>query len=366
LNNLAINGIDVGQLASAAVQLSGFTPSFSNSFTGRLSTSTALSSNRYNKKNSRIGAATRSDPKETYVDTIVKCCEFGIHHLIECDSRSSVVDSTLRTESTDSALGNSSSSSSSQAPPGESQGRKVFLCLETERGVYVYYPLLKDRADSLRGPSRGSNQSDYSSDVSSSSSSWKQRSGKNKNGDESRTFRNVGGTKKHQDTRLAFSRRIEDNNDYDTLEEDNEEDDEEEDGGMWRDKDSEDEDSAEEYDEGNNRLAEKSRIETRNMGHIERGNFSESNDGHTLRQKRSAAKAGKSQAVSVPPFGALWKLLSPSLHGIDVGESVSPSCASYAAEFSATSLDYSLFLSLSVYLCYWPSFYSLSAFFIAI
>ena len=196
----------------------------------------------------------------------------------------------------------------------------------------MYYPLLKDRADNLMGQSRGSNQSGYSSDVTSSSSSCGQRSGRNRNGDEIETFRNVAGTKKHQDTRLHFSRRIKDSNEYDTLdEEDDEDEDEDEDGGMWRDKDSDDEDSAEEVDESGYGLEEKDRNETRNIGHVESEDFSGNTTGHSLRSKRNASKAGKSNAVSVPPFGALWKLLSPSLHGIDVGESAYPFCAPYAA-----------------------------------
>jgi hypothetical protein len=318
-----INGVDVGQLASAAAHLSGFTPSFSNSFKGRLNATTAQSGSRYNDKNLRIGTGTVCVLQETYVDTIVKCCEFGIHHLIECNSRSSAIRAVQTPEPTNSTLGNSSSNSS-QAPISESQDRRVFLCPETERGVYVYYPHLKDGTERLKGPSRGSNLRDKSSDRSSSS--WRQRSGKNRNSVESDVFRDVAETKKYQDSQLPLSRIVEDNNDNDALGEVDEE--EEEDGGMWRDKDSEDEYSAEEEDVQDHRRNETNRNETRNIGHPT-GAYSGNNAGYSMRSKRSAVKEGKSTAVYAPPPGALWKLLSPTLHGIDVGKYRSPTSTSY-------------------------------------
>jgi hypothetical protein len=331
-----IRGVDVGQLASAAAHLSGFTPSFSNSFIGRVSATTAQSDSKYSEKKSRISTGTVSGLQETYIDKVEKCCEFGIRHLIECNSRSSVIGAVERPGSTNTALGsnsNSSSNSSTQAPISKSQERGMFLCLETERGVYVYYPHLKHRTDSLKGLSRGSHQRHKSSDVSSSS--WRQRSGENRNSDESDVFRYVAGAQTSQDSQLPLSRRDEDPNDHDALDEEDEED--EEDGGMWRDKDSEDEDSAEE-DEHDLRLTEIVRNETRNTGPLT-DEYSGNNAGYSLRSKRNAAKAGKSKAVSAPPSGAVWKLLSPSLHGIDVGKHNSPPSISCAANPSAVSLQ---------------------------
>ena len=320
-HSMIVSGYDIGSLASAAIHIAGYTPSFSNSFKvlGDRSHGNAhpapssyptgvsnVSSSSHSDSNNTTGTAvkTKNTVRENMRGSmkadisglrIVKCCESDIIGICRMESSSGsspsirTTTATAEAEEGDKARADDSASIS-------------LLCLDTEEGVFAYFP---DDFPALEGDPEG------------------------QRGTHGDTDREKEIEKEEKDKDEEKGRRDRDN-------EDEEESEEEEDN--WRDRESEVEEDEEEDDEDDQSSSE----DNEKDGHRRSGTMDRTGDramdrtrdkvsGNRSDTKRDRAsrrsdRGSEADNVLTPALGSLFKLVTPTPHGLSIGECVIPVC----------------------------------------
>jgi hypothetical protein len=337
-NNLVIGGLDVASLAAAAVKLSGFAPTFSNSYVmDQLGTRTAHASKFYSGNMGGDGCV-KNHVEVVNVDQFIDFCHFDIYRILQCGNSSS-----------------SSGSSSIKYRNQEEQNRAIeigvlpntvsdtllstqddvlkqydrLLYLETSQGVLVYFPDLK-RKETHRNQSMNSNKRRNENVLEEKSD----RSNKN-------SWRTRGNGEKKEKKGREKERRGKGKGSVEGSGNDNSGDNSGDDVGNWRDNDSEsDEDSdgdsvEDSEDEGDEDDDEEAGEDTdtpnfRNslsptITHSKTGSSSIADrhipkqDNNSKTKKKSSGERRGPSAVR-PVQGSVWKLLAPSSDDVAVGE----------------------------------------------
>jgi hypothetical protein len=146
-NNLVMGGLDVASLAAAAVKLSGFAPTFSNSYVmDQLGTRTAHASKFYSGNMGGDGSV-KNNVEVMNVDQFIEFCHVDIYRIVQCNNSSSNNNNGSREEQNRAieigVLPSTVSDTLLSTPNDVLKQYDRFLYLETSQGVLVYFPDLK-------------------------------------------------------------------------------------------------------------------------------------------------------------------------------------------------------------------------------
>ena len=368
-SSITLGGMDVGLLATAAMHLTGFTPSFSNSYSkmNRAVSTTGIGPRSIPSSTTTGGdvgdvsgvdsgpwRATGNDTsdkmgnskygrtmRQLNVDKIVKCGDFKILNMTLCEERD--CDRVTNTNVIENNFPNEEHS-------GSTSDHDRFLYLETTKGVYIYYPdMIEQNSHNTRTVSNGYTKTSlHSASDSSSGSIFRDsrpmhlESVRNDN----KWDKGMMGSEYKDGTTC------EEQEDRDNVDEEDEKIEggkeeregereesagevEGEDGGNWRDRESEsdeeegegeDEDEDEEGDtfgsiHNKDKFFRKSSHDRMN-DMLSSGRFQQIP--REDRKVTSKDKRNSDHEISAPTPGSLIRLLTHTLDGISVGKSVFP------------------------------------------
>jgi hypothetical protein len=342
-NNLVIGGLDVASLAAAAVKLSGFAPTFSNSYVmDQLGTRTAHASKFYSGNMGSDGSA-KSHVEVVNVDQFIDFCHVDIYRILQCNNSTS----------------SNSSSSSSKYRNQEEQNRAIeisvlpntvsdtllstqndvlkqhdrLLYLETNQGVLVYFPDLKRKkahSDARSNQSMNSNKRRNENVLEEKSdrgtkNSWRTRG----NGEKKEKEREKKGRGKERRGTGKGKGSVEGSDN------DNSGDSSGDDVGNWRDNESEseeesdvenedsDDEAGEDKDTPNFRNSLSPTITHSKTGinsAADRNVTKQDNSNNNSKTKKKSSSERRGPCAVRPVQGAVWKLLAPSSDDVAVGE----------------------------------------------
>ena len=393
-----MGGVDVGLLATAAMHLTGFTPSFSNSYSnmnmntnmsravstagtgtgprsGPSSTSSAGGVNDVSGADSGPWRATGNDAsgkmgnskygrtlRQLNADKIVKCGEFKILNMVLCDERMPHTDVIENNDPNE--------DHSNEEHSGSMNDHDRFLYLETDKGVYIYYPdIIEQSTYNAHTVSNGHEYNSRHGQVLESSAFRDSRPmhlefNRNRNGNR----RSKGMLKsEYRNDRISEGEdkryHMDDISEEGDKEKEKEKEDEREesagevegdDGGNWRDRESE---SEEEEDEGGGggggeegeeddmfAMVDDNDKFFRRSSHDRMNEMNSSRRPQQMPQKdrKETSKDTKKpdHEISAPAHGSLIRLLTHTLDGISVGKSdFLITCCSFIL-FAAVSMDH--------------------------
>lgn len=343
-NNLVIGGLDVASLAAAAVKLSGFAPTFSNSYVmDQLGTRTAHASKFYSGNMGGDGSV-KSHVEVMNMDQFIDFSHVDIYSILQCNNSSTSSSSKYRNQEEQNrtieigVLPNTVSDTLLSTPNDVLKQYVRLLYLETNQGVLVYFPDLKRkeahsdaRSNQSINPNKRRNENvlEEKSDRSNKNS-WRTRE---------------NGEKKDKKGR-GKERRGKGKGSAEGSDNDNSGDNSGDDVGNWRDNESE---SESEKEEDSNRDSEEESedegcedekddeagedADTPNFRNsllptitLSKTGINSVADRHVTKQdnnsktrKRSSGDRWGPCAVR-PMQGAVWKLLAPSSDDVAVGE----------------------------------------------
>ena len=361
-NNLVIGGLDVASLAAAAVKLSGFAPTFSNSYVmDQLGTRTAHASKFYSGSMGGDGSV-KTHIETINMDQLIDFCEVDIYRMFECNNSSSSSSSKCRSKEEQNGateigvLPKTVSETLRSTTDDVLKQYDRLLYLETSHGVLVHFPdLIRKEAHSNSHSNQSMNSSKRRNENTpeeerrtenvlegkhdrSNKKSWRTRG--NGEGKEEEKEKKGGGEERRGIGKGKGSMEGSGN--------DNSGHNSNDDVGNWRDNESESEDddevsdgdSEEESDEEGNENDEDNEggedTDTPNfrnsisptITHSKTGSSSIA-DRHITKQdnknnnnkmkKRSSSERRRPCAVR-PVQGSVWKLLAPSSDDVAVGE----------------------------------------------
>ena len=319
-SHLVIGGLDVASLATAAVQLSGFAPTFSNSFImDQLGTKKPNTSQLYSNKMG--GVTTVKIPVHVDMHQFIDFRHFDIYDILQCNDSSSSSKYIKKAEQSSTlkigVLPDIISDVFINTPDDILEEYKRLLYLETSQGVFVYFPDLK-RKQTLTDPH-----------IDQSLNPHKK---KNEKLVEAKSVRNTndngnGKEKKAREEkgkRKGSGRGSLEGSDDDNDPQNGGGDDSSDDVGNWRDNDSEDEESedeeSEEDESGEDEVEDD--MDTPNFRNSisARSKKSIPNFHTTSKAKKKSSSERQGTSVVTPVQGSVWKLLAPSSDDVSVGE----------------------------------------------
>ena len=330
-NHLIIGGLDVASFAAAAVQMSGFAPTFNNTslvpqLGGMKPETSQFSSNKMGS-----GVTAKTAP---HVDMhqFIDFNYFDVFNILQCNNSSSSknrmeVQQNRNIEKN--ALPDTIPASSLNSSDYIVEEYKRLLYLETSQGVLVYFPDLKRKEmhiDQQDDRERVEAQSDKNN-----KKSWRTKGNDNKN----ENMKEKKGREKGGKGSVEYSDNCNDNSNDNG----HPDDDCNDDVGNWRDNDSEDEEEDEEEDddesdeEGSEEDEDEDEddMDTPNFRNSispksKKDNYGFSDKNTTLKTKKKSASErqghgqGQGQSVVRPVPGSIWKLLAPSSDDVSVGK----------------------------------------------
>lgn len=348
-NNLVIGGLDVASLAAAAVKLSGFAPTFSNSYVmDQLGTRTAHAGKFYSGSMGGDGSV-KTHIEAINMDQFIDFCLVDIYRILQCNNSSSSRKCRSKEEQNRAiemgVLPNTVSDTLRNTTDNVHKQYDRLLYLETSQGVLVYFPdLVRKEAHCSSNSNQSMNSSKRRNENviegksdRSNKNSWRTRgSGKKELEEKDKKGR---GKERRGIGKRKGSMEGSDN--------DNSGDNSSDDVGNWRDNESESEDdnevsdgdSEKESDEEGNEDDEDNEggddTDTPNfrnsisptITHSKTGSSSIA-DGHTTKQDNNNNNKMKKRSLSErrgpcavrPLQGSVWKLLAPSSDDVAVGE----------------------------------------------
>lgn len=347
-NNLVIGGLDVASLAAAAVKLSGFAPTFSNSYVmDQLGTRTAHASKFYSGNMGGDGSV-KSHVEVMNVDQFIDFCHVDIYRILQC-SNSSTSSKYRNKEEQNRAIEigvipNTVSDTLLCTPADVLKQYERLLYLETSQGVLVYFPDLKRKeahSDTHSKQSMNSNKGRNENVLEersdrSNKNSWRTRGyGEKNDGDKEKgRGKERSGTGKGKGSVEGSGNDNSGDNSGDDVgnwrdnDSESDEDDDDSDGDSEEDSDEEgnqddDDEAGEDADTPNFRNSLSPTITHSKTGinsvadrHVTK---QENSNNNSKTKKRSSGERRGPCAVR-PVQGAVWKLLAPSSDDVAVGE----------------------------------------------
>ena len=341
-NHLIIGGLDVVSFAAAAVQMSGFAPTFNNTSLmpqiGGMKTETSQFSS--NKMSSGSGVTAKTAP---HVDMhqFIDFSQDDVHNILQCNSSSSSSKNRIKEQQNrnleNSVLPNTIPENSHNSSDNILEQYKRLLYLETSQGVLVYFPDLK-RKEMHIDQQGDRNRVETNSDKNNKNS-WQTIGNDNRNQNEN--MKEKKGREKRDKGSVEYSDNSNDNN----HDKEHPDDDCNDDVGNWRDNDSEEEEEREESDndDDDDDSEEEDSDEEEDEEDMDTPNFRNSISPKTKKddygfadknialnrtkksssgRQRQGQEQGQEQGQSVvgPVPGSIWKLLAPSSDDVSVGE----------------------------------------------
>lgn len=324
-NHLIIGGLDVASFAAAAVQMSGFAPTFHNTSLVPQLVGMKHETSQFSSDKMGSGVNVKTTP---HVDShqFIDFNHYDVFNILQCNNSSSSKNRIEEQQNRniengvlpDTILANSRNSSDNIL-----EEYKRLLYLETSQGVLVYFPDLKRKEmhiDQQDDRKRVEAQSDKNN-----KNSWRTKGNNNKN----ENMKEKKGREKKEKRSVEY---IDNNNDNDNGHPD---DDCNDDVGNWRDNDSEedeeeDDEESEEEDSEEDEDEDEDDLDTPNFRNSispksKKDDYGFSDKNTTLRTKKkkdSTERHGQGQGQSLvrPVPGSIWKLLAPSSDDVSVGE----------------------------------------------